>query len=113
MKVDRIMDENKLTYIFTIYRKIIIKLDHFSYTPKNGVPQGGINPPILFNFAMYYFFTEAAEKIKRRIQESCGFPVAGNDPRKEFPMGGLPSFPHSSSPQQSQKMDQDLFRSSS
>lgn len=74
MLMDRILDEDKLTYLFSIYSKLVIRLGKESFTPKNGVPQGGVNSPILFNFAMYYFLTEAADLINRRIRQSCGLP---------------------------------------
>ena len=64
MREDCILQEEKLTYLFTLYSRIRIELGKESFNPKNGVSQGGINSPILFNFAMYYFLTEAANKIK-------------------------------------------------
>jgi len=69
MKNEKILDEDKLTFLFTIYSKLRIKLNKESFVPKNGVPQGGINSPILFNYAMYYFLTEAATNINRKIHE--------------------------------------------
>jgi len=48
MKEDNIMENNKLIFLFTIYSRLAIRLDRESFTPKNGVPQGGINSPILF-----------------------------------------------------------------
>ena len=86
MKLDRILEEDKLSYLFTIYSRLAIKLDKESFTPKNGVPQGGINSPILFNFAMFYFLTEAAVVINRRIRDSCGLHHLPNpiSPDKNF-----------------------------
>lgn len=74
MKKDKVIEEDKLTYLFTIYSKLRISLNKEDFTPKNGVPQGGINSPILFNYAMFYFLSEAATKINLRIQQLCGFP---------------------------------------
>ncbi len=72
MKKDKVMEDDRLTYLFGIYSRLTLKLDKESFPPKNGVPQGGINSPILFNYAMYYFLTEAAERINSRIEKNCG-----------------------------------------
>ena len=86
MKEDNIMEDDKLIFLFTIYSRLVIRLDKESFTPKNGVPQGGINSPILFNFAMYYFLTEAATIVNMRIRLSCGLPKLPDPmtPRKNF-----------------------------
>ncbi len=60
MKDDHILEEDKLVFLFTIYSKLRIKLNYES-SSKNGVPQGGINSPILFNYSMYYFLTDAGD----------------------------------------------------
>ena len=78
MRMDRILGDDKLAYLFSIYNKLVIRLGKEAFKPKNGVPQGGINSPILFNFAMFYFLTEAAELINRRIRQSCGLPSLPN-----------------------------------
>jgi len=74
MKEDNILEDKKLTFLFTIYSRLVIKLDNESFTPKNGVPQGGISSPILFNFAMFYFLSETAQIINLRIRQNCGLP---------------------------------------
>ncbi len=86
MKIDKILDEDKLTYLFTLYSKLKIRLNKESFSPKNGVPQGGINSPILFNFAMYYFLSEAARTINYKIQFSCHLPqgITVMTPEKNF-----------------------------
>ncbi len=76
MKKDEILEDNKLIFLFTIYSKLKIRLGKESFTPKNGVPQGGINSPILFNFAMFYFLTEAASTINSRVLQLSGLPNA-------------------------------------
>ena len=61
MKEDKILRNDELVFLFAIYSKLVIRLEKESFIPKNGVPQGGINSPILFNFAMYYFLFEASD----------------------------------------------------
>ena len=68
MKRDKIIDEDKLIFLFGLYSRLKIQLGEENFNPNNGVPQGGINSPILFDFAMYYFLTDASERINLRIQ---------------------------------------------
>jgi len=68
MLQDKILEKTKLTYLFTLYNRIKIYLHDSFYQPTKGVPQGGINSPILFNFAMYYFLTDCSNRINLRIQ---------------------------------------------
>ncbi len=65
---DKILDKDKLTFLFEIYNRLRIHLGNYSYKPQNGVPQGGINSPILFNFAMYYFLKDSASRINTRLK---------------------------------------------
>ena len=74
MRYDKILEEDKLIYLFTLYSQLKIKLGNECYTPRNGVPQGGVNSPLLFNFAIYYCLTEAALTINKRIQLQEGRP---------------------------------------
>ena len=74
MKKDKILKNAELVFLFMIYSKLVIKLEKESFIPKNCVPQGGINSPILFNFAMYYFLSETSEIINRRLRAYCGLP---------------------------------------
>ncbi len=86
MKEDQILEENKLIFLFTIYSRIKIELNKEAFTPRNGVPQGGINSPILFNYAMFYYLTEASNQINSKIQFECGFLNTPNvmTPEKNF-----------------------------
>ena len=86
MNDDKIMDEKKLTYLFSLYSRLKIFLHEHSYQPKKGVPQGGINSPILFNYAMFYFFRDAAERINLQIKLKDGLFFSPNlvTPRKTF-----------------------------
>jgi len=68
MLENKILDPQKLTILFTLYSKIKIHLNQYHYQPINGVPQGGINSPILFNFAMFYFLTDAAKRSNFKVQ---------------------------------------------
>src|SRR5687768_16930191 len=47
-----------IDFIFWAYTKLNINLGKESYTPKNSLPQGGINSPILFDFAMHFMLEE-------------------------------------------------------
>ena len=86
MKKEKIVNDDKLKFLFSIYSRLVIKLDKESFTLKNGVPQGGINSPILFNFAMFFFLSEAASIINQRKRQSCGLPKLPDliIPKKNF-----------------------------
>ncbi len=72
---DKILEKDKLTFLFEIYSRLRIHLGNYSYKPQNGVPQGGINSPILFNFAIYYFLSDAAERINTSLKVLEALPI--------------------------------------
>lgn len=86
MRQDRILEDDKLTFLFALYGRLKIYLGEEHYSPINGVPQGGVNSPILFNFAMQYFLSDAAERINKRLQhwDQLPLPPKAMTPEKNF-----------------------------
>lgn len=50
--------KNDLDFIFWIYQQLQIKLGKETFQTKFGVPQGGVNSPILFDWAMYFMMED-------------------------------------------------------
>ena len=64
------LDHNLIDFIFWTYSKLTFNLGKESYHPKNGVPQGGINSPILFDFAIYFMLEEFVAEYHVSPEES-------------------------------------------
>ena len=61
-----------LDFVFYLIRKLRIQIGKQIFQPKHGVPQGGILSPILFDFAMHYYTTEAFQAYNSQIEELEG-----------------------------------------
>jgi len=63
--------ENKMEMQFLewVYQMQTAELHDITFQPKQGVPQGGINSPLLFNFALYYLLDEFKQSFNSQITD--------------------------------------------
>ena len=71
------VDKENLNFLFWAYSQLQICLGNYSFRPKHGVPQGGINSPILFNFALYFML----EELTKSLIDSQRMTTSGNKPK--------------------------------
>jgi len=62
IKKRNILNKDEADFLLWLYSNQSIKLENSEVTTKFGVPQGGINSPILFNFCMYFMLEELLPK---------------------------------------------------
>ncbi|HRP37268.1 MAG TPA: reverse transcriptase domain-containing protein [Candidatus Dojkabacteria bacterium] len=86
MLKDKILDRDKTKFLFFLYRRLKIHLGEYSYEPVNGVPQGGVNSPLLFSFCMNYLLTDSASRIseRRKSLEQTRSPPRAMSPETNF-----------------------------
>lgn len=63
-------DLKELDFIFWAYQQLNVQLGSQSFQTNYGVPQGGINSPILFDWAMYFAHEDLQEVINRSERTS-------------------------------------------
>lgn len=60
---------DEINYIFWLYSQLYVSLGSSSYRPKFGVPQGGLNSPILFNISMYFMTQDFSQSLADSITD--------------------------------------------
>jgi len=69
MKKDEILPPSEVSFLQWLYSKQRARLEDEEFTPKLGVPQGGINSPILFNFTLYYVLLKVKSRVNKWIDK--------------------------------------------
>ena len=69
IRKESIPDGNETQFLKWIYARQRACLEGEEFNPKLGVPQGGINSPILFNFTLYFVMKKVKERIDQWIEE--------------------------------------------
>ena len=63
MATSSTVSRESLDFIFWTYSNLNISLGNHSFNPKFGVPQGGINSPLLFDFAIYFMLEDFVKEL--------------------------------------------------
>ena len=56
--------DGDIKFMKWMYSHQIVKTENSEFRPSIGVPQGGINSPMLFNITLFYMMQEFRERIK-------------------------------------------------
>jgi len=63
------LSKNEIDLLFWGYSQLKIQLGSEEFTPHHGVPQGGINSPILFDFALYFMMEDLVKYLKQNKEK--------------------------------------------
>jgi len=69
--------KKEFNFMNWLYSKQQAGLGSRSFKPRCGVPQGGINSPILFDFALYFIIEEFRNSVNKGILDASGLFLPG------------------------------------
>jgi len=61
---EKFLAQEEANFLEWFYGNQSIYLEDSRFSPQYGLPQGGLNSPILFNYAMFFLMRELREKAK-------------------------------------------------
>ena len=76
--------KKELQFLEWIYMGQIAGMNNILYHPRQGVPQGGINPPLLSNFAPYYLLGGPKQKINLQVPDINKMHLPGPPKPQEY-----------------------------